>query len=128
MGIFLWVLQVVMSLVFLGSGVSHITLPPDLPANFAWMYDIAPVPNTVIGVLELAAALGLILPGVTRIQTRLTSLAALGLMLTMIGAVIFHVPRAEFSNVTFNVIFFVMASIVAYGRWRIRPFMDRSAA
>jgi len=36
------------------------------------------------------AAIGLVLPGITRISPRRVPLAAVGLMLTMIGAAIFH--------------------------------------
>jgi uncharacterized membrane protein YphA (DoxX/SURF4 family) len=126
--VILWVMQVVLALTNLSAGVQHILLPPNLPAAFAWMYDIATVPNAVIGVLEIAAALGLILPALTRIQPRLTPLAALGVALTMVGATMFHIPRGEYQNLVINFVFLVLAIIVAYGRWRVEPIMDRRPA
>jgi uncharacterized membrane protein YphA (DoxX/SURF4 family) len=124
--IVLWILQIILALTNLSAGVQHILLPPNLPAAFAWMYDIPTVPNIVIGVLEVAAALGLILPGLTRIQTRLTPLAALGISLTMVGAIVFHITRGEYQNVLFNIFFLALATVVAYGRWRVNPLKARS--
>lgn len=127
MNVILWILQVVLALVFAGSGVQHIVLPPSLPALFEWMYDIPTLPNVLIGVAELAAALGLILPGLTRIQTRLTPLAALGLAITMVGAVIFHILRGEVLNIVQTAFLMVLSALVAYWRWRAIPLEDRGA-
>ena len=40
MNIFLWVLQVLLGVFFLFNGIEHFTLPPGLPAQMAWMYDL----------------------------------------------------------------------------------------
>jgi len=61
--------------------------------------------------------LGLILPGLTKTQTRLTPLAVAGLVLLMIGAAVFHIARGEAPNIVQNVILAVLAGFVAYGRW-----------
>lgn len=128
MNILLWVLQVLVALPALNAGVFHLLLPENMPAMFAWMNDLGTVPHIIIGVLEIAAALGLLLPGLTKIQTRLTPLAAAGFALTMVGAVFFHIPRAEYQNVGLNVVLAVLAIFVAYGRWRLSPLKDRNAA
>ena len=128
MNIVLWLLQVLLALVFAFFGVQHILLRPDLAEGLAWMYDISPVFNRVIGVAELAAVMGLILPGLTKIQTRLTPLAAAGLMLVMVGAFIFNVTSGVIGNAVSNVILLVLAAAVAYLRWRVRPLKDRGAA
>jgi hypothetical protein len=47
------------------------------------------------GTVEFLAALGLVVPVVTRLQTRLTPLAAFGLHIVMITAAVWHVPRGE---------------------------------
>ena len=55
-------------------------------------------------------------------------LAAAGLTLVMIGAIIFHVSRGEYQNIAFNVILAALSAFVAYGRWRLVPHTDRGAA
>jgi len=68
------------------------------------------------------------LPALTRIQPRLTPLAALGLVLVMAGAVVWHLGRGETASILMNVVLAVLAGFVAYGRWRLRPISPRQAA
>ena len=69
-----------------------------------------------------------ILPGLIKRYTYLVPLAALGLVLVMIGAMIFHITRGEVQNIVMNVILAVVLAFVAYGRWKLRPLEDRSVA
>ena len=126
--ILLWVLQVVFGLWFIMTGVMHFTVPDGLPAMMAWMYDLNPTMHLISGGAEILGGLGLILPGLTRIQTRLTPLAAAGLTLVMLGAIVFHIPRGEFMNIGMNVFLAVVFGFIAYGRWKLAPLSDRGAA
>lgn len=121
MNILLWILQILLALFFAFNGITHFNVPPDLPAQMAWMYDLPAGLHYFSGTVELLAALGLVLPGLTRIQTRLTPLAALGLVIVMIGAAVWHLPRNELVNMIFNLVLAGLAGFVAYGRWRLRP-------
>jgi hypothetical protein len=67
------------------------------------------------------------LPAVTRIQTRLVPLAASGLVLVMIGAMMYHITRGEFTNLGFNLLLALLLAFVAYGRWKLVPHTDRNA-
>src|SRR5262245_17774845 len=96
----------------------------NLPAPLHWMYDLPAPLHAITGAAELLAAVGLLLPGLTRIQTRLTPLAALGLVLVMLGAIVFHISRGEILNAVLNVVVAAVAAFVAYGRWRISPLSD----
>lgn len=125
MNILLWVLQILLAVFVTSTGVIHLVLPPNLPAPLQWMYDLSPSLHAITGAAELLAAAGLILPGVTRIQTRLTPLAAVGLVLVMLGAIVFHISRGEILNAALNLVVAALAAFVAYGRWRISPFSDR---
>lgn len=128
MNIFLWVLQVLFGVFFLFNGIEHFTLPPDLPAQMAWMYDLPSGLHLFSGTAEILGGLGLILPGLTRIQTRLTPLAALGLAIVMVGAAAWHITRGEFPNVIMNIVVAALMGFVAYGRWKLRPLKDRAAS
>ena len=120
MNVALWIVQGLLAAFFLGHAVIKFTLPDGLPAQMSWVYDIPRVPNVGIGVLELLGAIGLILPGVTRIRPGLVSWAAVGLMLTMVVAAIFHLTRGEMELLPINAVTFALAAFVAYGRrsWR----------
>jgi uncharacterized membrane protein YphA (DoxX/SURF4 family) len=125
MNILLWVLQILLAVLSAYTGVIHYVVPPNLPAPLQWMYDLPAPLHAIAGTAELLAAVGLILPGLTRIQTRLTPLAAFGLVLVMLGAIVFHISRGEILNAVVDLVFAALASFVAYGRWRISPLSDR---
>ena len=126
MNIALWVLQVLLGVYFLFIGINHFIVPPSLPAPMAWMYELSPTLHIISGTAEILAGLGMILPGITKIQTRLTPLAGAGLVLVMIGAIIWHLSRGEGANIVLNFILLILAGFVAYGRWRLIPLADRS--
>jgi uncharacterized membrane protein YphA (DoxX/SURF4 family) len=126
MNIVLWVLQVLLALAFFAHG--WIFLFPS--AEMAAMMN-ATLPRAFslfLGVAEVLAAIGLILPGLTRIQPWLISAAAVGLMVVMVGATIWHSIRHEASSALITAVLLVMATFVAYMRWRIQPIVPRSAA
>jgi putative oxidoreductase len=81
-----------------------------------------------IGVAELLAVVGLILPGVTRILPVLTAVAAAGLMLVMGSATVFHVFRGESESAITTAVLFVLVTVVAYTRWKVAPIAPRQRA
>lgn len=126
MHIFLWVLQILMGLWFIMTGFIHFTLPEGLPAIMGWMYDLSPGLHYFTGTAELLGGLGLILPGLTKIQTRLTPLAAAGLTVIMLGATVFHIPRAEYMNIGMNLVLAAIFAFIAYGRWKTHPLAEKA--
>ena len=74
-----------------------------------------------VGVAEVLGAVGLVLPGLFGIFPWLTPLAALGLMLIMGSAIVFHILRREYPNIILNAILLILAAVVAYGRFVIAP-------
>ena len=127
MNIILWILQFLLGIYFFLIGVMHFIVPPNLPPPMHWMYELPTWLHYFSGTAEILGGLGLILPGVTRIQTRLTPLAAFGLVLVMIGAVIYHIPRGEVTNLVTNIVLAALLAFVAYGRLRLVPLTDRRA-
>lgn len=123
----LWAVQVLLGISFVGVGLMHFIVPPGLPAPMAWMYDLPTGLHMVSGTAEILGGLGLILPGVTRIMTWLTPVAALGLVAVMALAIVFHLGRGEVQNVAFNVVLGALAAFVAYGRWRLHPLAASGA-
>src|SRR5260221_4522596 len=89
MNIAIWVVQILLALAFLGAGLLKLTQPIDkAQGKMEWVKRIHPNGVQAIGVLEVLGAVGLILPMLTGILPWLTPLAAGGLLLAMIGAMI----------------------------------------
>jgi uncharacterized membrane protein YphA (DoxX/SURF4 family) len=117
MNIFLWVLQILLALGFLQHGLMMLSPTTSQGTRMPYIMAVPPTLRRFIGVAEVLATVGLILPGLTHVLSWLTPLAATGLVILMISAVIFHIPRREYQNIVLNLIFLVMAAIVAYGRF-----------
>ena len=121
----LWVLQWFFGLYFIAIGVMHFIVPDGLPAVMEWMYQLDDTMHVVAGTAEILGGIGLILPSITRIQPQLTVFAAVGLVLVMAGAVVFHTYRGEGASIGTNVIIGALVAFVAYGRWKIAPIQPR---
>ncbi|HZB47435.1 MAG TPA: DoxX family protein, partial [Pyrinomonadaceae bacterium] len=83
----LWIVQALLALLFLFAGGTKLVLPPEVLASMGSPNQI-PLPGwfvRFVGVAEVLGALGLILPGLLRIKPGLTPLAAVGLVIIMIG-------------------------------------------
>ena len=86
-----------------------------------WVKDVGRGGVRLIGSLEILEAIGLILPAVTNIWSWLTPVAAAGLALTMVGALITHGRRGEYSGIGVNVALLILALFVVYGRFVLVP-------
>ena len=125
MNILLWVLQVALAIYFFFTGLIHFSPPPGPPPPMAWMYDLSAPLHYISGAAEILAAIALVLPSVTRIQPRLTPLAATGLVVVMLLAAVFHLLRGEFPNIIMNLLLAAVSGFVAYGRTRLKPIPPR---
>ncbi|MGI9003831.1 MAG: DoxX family protein [Pseudonocardia sp.] len=97
MNIVVWILQIVLALAFLASGGMKLARPrPALVASgMGFAEDFSDGAVKGIGALEVLGAIGLILPALTGIAPILTPIAALGLALVMVGAVVVDVRRKD---------------------------------
>jgi hypothetical protein len=112
----LWVLQGLLAAAFLAHGWMFLTPPASVADQMnallpRWF-------QLFLGIAEVAAAIGLILPAATRIMPWLVSWAAIGIMIVMISATYLHIVRNEVSSAVITFVLLVMASFVAYGRRR----------
>jgi uncharacterized membrane protein YphA (DoxX/SURF4 family) len=121
--ILLWILQVVLAAAFLAHGVMMLNPPPEIAVQMN-----AAIPrwfSLFIGVSEVLAAIGLTLPGMTRVMPWLVSWAAIGIMIVMISATVFHIARSENSSAAITFVLLLMATFVAYARLRRLPIAPR---
>jgi uncharacterized membrane protein YphA (DoxX/SURF4 family) len=118
MNIVLWVIQVLLALIFLFAGVTKLVLPIEEMTKQMAMPGLF---LRFLGVAEVLGALGLILPGLFRIKTWLTPLAAVGLMVIVIGATVTTLMIGGGATALFPLVTALLAAFVAYGRWRLAP-------
>ena len=119
----LWVLQVLLALAFLAHGLMLLFPPESLIEQMN--ASMSPAFRMFLGIAEVAAAVGLTLPGMTGLQPWWTQWAALGIMIVMISATIYHVIRSEISSAVTTFVLLVMATYVAYMRWKVMPIAGR---
>jgi uncharacterized membrane protein YphA (DoxX/SURF4 family) len=122
----LWIIQILLAALFLFAGGTKLMLSSEVLAK-------ASPPNQIqlpvlflrfIGVCEILGALGLILPGLLRIKPGLTPLAAAGLLIIMIGAVVITISGG-IGMAAPALVCLLLLAFVAYGRWRLAPHRSR---
>ncbi len=123
----LWIVQGLVGLFFvLASGAPKLLLPLLLPSETLPLP--IPLPQwfiLFIGVAEVLGGLGLILPGLLRVRTGLTPLAAAGLVLITVGATVYQLAAGEPGNALFAVAIGLLCAFVGYGRWQLAPYRER---
>jgi hypothetical protein len=115
----LWIVQGLLAAVFGGSGVVKTTRDRKrlLDDGISWVEDFSAGSVKAIGVLEVLAAVGLVLPAATGIAPVLTPLAAAGIGVLMAGAAVVHFRRGELAFIGVIAVLFVAAAFVAWGRF-----------
>ena len=122
MNILLWIIQILLALIFLFAGGTKLVLSTETMASMS-------PPNAImfpgwfikfIGVCEVLGALGLVLPGLFRRQQHLTALAALGLTIIMIGAVVVTIMGPGVGMAISPLVIGLLCAFVAYSRWQPR--------
>jgi uncharacterized membrane protein len=114
----LWIVQGLLAALFLFAGGAKLVMPADQL--------VGSVPLSVlfirfIGVVEVLGAIGLIVPALLRVRPGLTPLAALGLVIIMIGATVVNLMGGDRGPAIITVVVGLLAAFVAYGRWRLAP-------
>ena len=112
----LTVSQILLTIFSTVAGLGKLIVPYTKLAKVAWVNDFKPEHIRLISILEVCAAVGLIVPLFLPSLTMLTPLAAVGLALVMAGAMATHLRRSEYWNMAGNSIWLGLALFVAYGR------------
>jgi putative oxidoreductase len=118
----LWIAQIALATLFAMAGFTKSTQPIDkLALKMPWVKDFPVWLVRFIGITQLLAAFGLVLPMVTGIAPVLTLFAALGLALTMALAALHHLRRSEYSAIVINLVLLTPMLFVVYGRGFYAP-------
>ena len=113
----LWIVQIFLGIVMLSLGVMKTFLPVQKLSGFSWTTRSSEDRIRFVGFSELLIGIALILPQLTGITIRLTSLAAAFLCIVMILAISEHIRYKETNEIWKNVIITLLAAFVAVGRF-----------
>jgi len=123
LNVLLWVLQVLLAMLFMFAGVMKFVMPiEEMTKQIAlpgWFLHF-------IGVAEIFGAIGLVLPGILRIRTGLTPLAAAALVVIMIGATAVNLKIGQRGAALTTVIVGLLLVFVAHNRRRMAPHTQLS--
>jgi DoxX-like family len=124
MNLALWIITALLAGAVLASGAVKLTQPTHQLAAFGmdWVDDFSPRTVKAIGTLEVLAAVGLILPAALDVAPVLVPLAAVGLVVLMVGAVITHLRRHEARVLASPLVVLALAVLVAWGRFGPQSF------
>ena len=120
MNLALWIVQALLAAVFLFAGGMKLIMPIEEMLKQMPL----PLPGWFLrftGVVEVLGAIGLILPRLLRIRPGLTPLAAAGLVIVMIGAVVYTLAAGDVASALMPLVVGLLCAFVAYGRWRLAP-------
>ena len=111
----LWIVQVLLAAIFLVTGTTKLTQPRLKMAAgpMRWAADVTDRQFRTIGLLEVLGAIGLILPAALGIAPLLVPLAAIALVLVMIGAIHVHVRHGETNRLAVPIVVLALALFVA---------------
>ncbi|ARQ61839.1 UNVERIFIED_ORG: putative membrane protein YphA (DoxX/SURF4 family) [Rhizobium etli] len=122
----IWSAQVLIFAAFTLFGCMKFFMPVDqLAAMWVWPGQVPAWFLRLMGIIDFAGGVGVLLPALTRIQPRLTVLAAIGCVLLQIAAMIFHLSRGEAPALPLNVILLGLSAFILWGRGRRAPVTPR---
>jgi hypothetical protein len=120
MNLAVWIVSGVLAALYLMAGFTKLVkAKQDLLAEprMSWVGDFTEGQVKGIGAVEVAGALGLVLPWLTGVAPILTPIAAVCLALIMVGALVFHVRRREWPNVPVSLVLITLLTFVAVSRF-----------
>jgi hypothetical protein len=117
----LWIIQILLTLLFLFAGIVKLVMPIETLEQQVHMSGLF---LKGIAVAEILGALGLVLPGLFRIRQELTPLAALGLFIIMIGATVTTLRTADTGLAILPAVTGLLTVFVAYGRRHWIPLLS----
>jgi uncharacterized membrane protein YphA (DoxX/SURF4 family) len=114
-----WIVSGLLALAYLFSGANKAFRPHEkVKVTMEFAEDFAPWQVKVIGILEILGAIGLVLPELLHIAVILTPIAAVGLALLQIVAIIVHIRRHDSpKQLPVNIVLLVLAIFVAVVRF-----------
>lgn len=125
MNLALWIAAGLLALVALAGGISKSFVPLEKLSQHdgaAWTRGVRPAFVRTLGVLELLAAIGLVLPAVVDVAPVMVPITAACWVVLMIGAMITHGRLGQGKLVLVNVVYLALAVFIVVGRFGPESF------
>jgi hypothetical protein len=125
MNLALWIVAGLMAVAFAAGGLSKLIIPKEKIAKLPggkWVEGVSPGFVKATGVLDLLAAAGLIVPATLDVAPVLVPVAAVGVVLLMIGAGIVRLRYGSPKAIVGDAAYLVLATFVAWGRFGPESF------
>ncbi len=127
LNITLWAVQSLMAIIFVMAGANKLFQPiAQLSQMLPWVTTVSEGLVRFIGISELSGGLGLLLPSILKIKPVLTPVAAIGLTIIMILAMVFHVSQSQAAVIGVNFIFMALLLFIVWGRYNKLPIPARN--
>jgi uncharacterized membrane protein YphA (DoxX/SURF4 family) len=117
----IWIIQSLMAVLFVFHGIAMFNPPPPVQESVIKKMGYSLPFLRIIGTLEVLGGFGLILPSWARVMPILSPLAALGLVIIMIGAAVSHARQGEGKQTVATSVVTLLVAFVAIGRFWIAP-------
>ncbi|WP_027343733.1 DoxX family protein [Hamadaea tsunoensis] len=118
MNVVLWIVQILLGAAYILAGLMKATQPKEkLAPNMPWVDHYSAGSVKLIGTAELLGGIGLILPWALDVASWLTPVAAVGLAVVQVGAIVHHVRHGELKVLPVNIVMLALAVFVAIGRF-----------
>lgn len=122
----LWVIQALLGVLFVGTGLWKLLTPiAQLAAMIPWAGQVSTSFLVAIALIDFLGGVGVVLPALVRVKPGLTVLAALGCALLQVCAIAFHLSRGEGANTPFNFVLVGLSLFVPWGRHYKAPILPR---
>ena len=121
----LWIAAGLLALVALAGGLTKTLIPKEKLQEHegaAWTRQFSPGFVKSLGVLELLAAVGLILPALVDVVPAMVPVTAVCWVALMVGAMVTHGRLGQIKLVMVNVVYLVLAVFIAIGRFGPESF------
>ncbi|MEV5833917.1 DoxX family protein [Nocardia sp. NPDC052112] len=125
MNLALWIAAGLLATVALAGGITKTFLPKQKLAaahGGEWTADASAGFVKTLGIVELLAAVGLILPAVLDIAPVMVAVTAAAWILLMFGAMRTHARLDQYKLVLVNSVYLALALFIVVGRLAIEPF------
>lgn len=118
MGVAIWVLQVLVALFFVYHSFMLLRPNPErLQQGMKYVLEMPAGLRVFAGSAEGLAGVALIVTPFLGALKILAPLAAAGLVILMLGAIVFHFGRREFQNIGLNAVLGVLSAVIAWARF-----------
>jgi uncharacterized membrane protein YphA (DoxX/SURF4 family) len=123
MNVTLWIVAGVLAVLFLASGLTKLFQPKEkVVGSTRSVQNLSEGAIKAIGLLEVLGAIGLVLPAVVDIAPVFVPLAAAGLVVLMVCAMVVHLRHREAKGVAVTLVLLALAAFVAWGRFGPESF------